>query len=120
MWIGYRAFVFGMKLYAYKPRVAGKFYNFYQVATRVDTRLDETCLLVVIQVFVVELIAVAVALGNFFFAINFESQGAGRNGAFVTAQTHGAAHARNLLLIFHHINYREGRFVVKFSRICLF
>ena len=70
------ALEFGVKLYAHMEITAGQLNSFHQAAIRAGTGDHKAVVLHLCTVVVVELIAVAVAFVNFFFAIALTQLGA--------------------------------------------
>ncbi len=67
--VQHRALELGVILNAYKPRVVFKLYDLHQARVRVSTYGFQTGFFNLLQIFVVELIAVAVALLYGAFAV---------------------------------------------------
>ena len=92
MWFQNRALVFWVILCSYVPLQARNLHDFYQVALWVAAHAHHAMLLVFLQEFVVELIAVAVALLDMLLLIDVEHATALLQQALVGTESHGSTH----------------------------
>ena len=113
----HRAAVFGMELRADVPAQGGYLDDFHQVGLRIDARTLHAGCLVLGLVVVVELIAVAVTLLDVLRAVSLVSLAALLQDTFVGAQTHGAAHVGDGLLLLHDVDDVMRCFFVHFAAV---
>ena len=91
MWLHRPRFEFRVKLTSQKPGMITDFDDLDQFTVRRNPADDHSLFLQPIQKFVVEFIAVAVALGNFLLVICLEGQRMVCNTTAVCAQPHAGA-----------------------------
>ena len=117
MRVQYGTAVFGVELGSDKPFQGGYLYYLHQVRFRIDARTLHAGRFILCLICVVELIAVAVALLYVFRAIGLVGFAAFLQYAFVSAQTHRAAHIGNGLLLFHDVDNVVRCLFIHFARI---
>ena len=97
-----------VKLGTHEPGVVRQLDDFYQAAVWGQARQPHTAHLHLRPEIVVELVAVAVALGDLCRAIQLPAAGALRQHAGVAAQPHGAALGGDIHLVRHQVDDRVG------------
>ena len=106
-----------MKLHGHEPWVIGQLHGLDQLAVRRKTGKPHTALLEDRAVFVIELVAVAMALGYLWFFISGPRKTAFGQAARLRAQPHSAAHFHNAPLRVHQTNDRVRGVRVKFGAV---
>ena len=98
------ALVFGMELRGHEIGVLGDFDNLDKSCFGVEACGNHACLAELVDILVVELVAMAVTLGNHLGAINLVGLAAFLQAAGIGAEAHGATHIGDVFLLFHHID----------------
>ena len=98
----------------------GKFYRFDQSAVWRHTADFKPCAYKLLFVIVIKLVAVAVALADFGFAVAFFHNGMGCNYAGIGAKTKGAALVDIVVLTGHKIDNLVFALLVKLARVGVF
>ena len=116
---------FRMELAGQEPGVTRQFDHLHQIAVGGTAADGQSLALQVVEIAVVELIAVAVAFGNRGLAVGLMGQGVGLDAAGLGAQAHAAAQVGVLVAAFHMAVFgdpfgdqaddRMGRACIEFS-----
>ena len=98
------ALKFRVELSAHEPGVRGDLHDLHQMAVGRQARQQHARRLHLLTVVVVELKAVAVALGDLRRAVQLPAAGALRQNAGILAKAHGAALVRHVHLVGHQVD----------------
>ena len=116
----HRASIFRMELNTYEPRMGRQFYYFHKIFVFVYTGEFNAISLIQTKILVIELISVTMAFLDFISSIDIIYSGSFHQRALVVAETHGSAHTRNFLLVFHQVDDRIIAARLNFRGICIF
>ena len=95
-----------MELGADEPFLIGQFHHFNQIALRVASHTLHAVLLKIVEVLIVELIAMTVTLLNVCLTINGTGFATFSQSTIVGSQSHRSSHTRDVLLLFHQVDDR--------------
>src|SRR5579871_5305788 len=111
---------FGMELAAEKPRMTRQLHDLDQAIVWRGAGRLEARLLQRLAIGVVDLVAMAVTLGDAAAAIERQRERPRTDRAGVRSQAHRAALAIDCLLVLHDVDHRIGRRLIDFARVGLF
>ena len=116
----HRRRILGVELRTDVPALLRNLHDLHQVGGRINTHALHTLGLVLLLIFVVELIAVTVALANqCLVAIGLVDLAALHQLTLIGTQTHGTAHLRNRFLLFHDVDDVVRRLVVHLRTVSI-
>ena len=117
MWAEHCAGIFGMVLHTDIPVVGWHFDSLNESVLRIEAYASHACGLEVVAEVVVELIAVAVALDDFVFAVCLIEFAVLDELALISAEAHGAAHIGDVFLFFHDVDDIVGRVLIHLATV---
>src|SRR5436190_22428321 len=101
-----------------KPGMVFKLYDFNKTGIGVDTSSLQSGLLYLFQVFIVELITMAMTFFNDRLSVSSMSLASFFQFTGIGTQSHRTTFHGDFLLLFHHVDDGIFRLRIKFSRAC--